>query len=106
MKRATLYCTITLLAAMCGLAGCAGSQTQESTGQFVDDSVLTTKVKTALIKDDKVDAVDIQVKTFKGDVQLSGFADSANEKVQAEDDAMRVEGVNEVKNDIRIKTAD
>lgn len=106
MKRATFYCTITVLAAMCGLAGCAGSATQESTGQFVDDSVLTTKVKTALIQDDQVNAVDIQVKTFKGDVQLSGFADSAGEKVRAENDAQRVEGVKEVKNDIRIKTSD
>jgi len=106
MNRITLYCAITLLTAMCGLAGCAGSQTQESTGQFVDDSVLTTKVKTALVKDDKVDAVDIQVQTFKGDVQLSGFADSADEKVRAESDAKRIDGVKEVKNDIRIKTAD
>lgn len=84
-------------------AGCAGTQSQQSTGEFVDDTVVTTKVKTALIRDDQVDAIDIQVKTFKGVVQLSGFADTRIERNRAFRIAERVEGVQRVQNDIRLK---
>jgi osmotically-inducible protein OsmY len=97
--------TVAVLAAAV-LPGCAGSATQESTGEFVDDSVVTTKVKTALIRDDKVDAADIQVKTFKGVVQLSGFANSSEQEARAVQVARTVEGVKKVENDIRLKATD
>ncbi|MES2354786.1 MAG: BON domain-containing protein [Pseudomonadota bacterium] len=83
--------------------GCAGSPTHESTGQYVDDATLTGKVKTALIKDDAVKARDINVETFKGVVQLSGFADSQAEINKAVEDARNVEGVQSVKNDLHLK---
>lgn len=88
------------------LPGCAGSETRESTGEFVDDSIVTTKVKTALIRDDKVNGADIQVKTFKGVVQLSGFADSSEQKARAVQVARTVDGVKKVENDIRLKATD
>ena len=88
------------------LAGCASTATRESTGEFVDDSVVTTKVKTALIRSDKVDAADIQVETFKGVVQLSGFANSPAEKMRAVQVAQKIEGVKKVENDIRLKATD
>lgn len=96
---------LTLVVVLCAaiLAGCAGSQTSQSTGEFVDDAVVTTKVKTALIQDSRVDALDIQIKTFKGVVQLSGFADTTEEKQRAETVARGVEGVRTVANDIRLK---
>lgn len=85
------------------LAGCAGTPSRQSTGEFVDDTVVTTKVKTALIRDDRVDALDIQVETFKGVVQLSGFADTQDERERADRLARRVAGVRRVENDIRLK---
>lgn len=84
-------------------AGCAGTESRQSTGEFVDDAAITTKVKTALVRDDRVDAIDVQIKTFKGVVQLSGFADSEQEKQRAGRLASRVAGVERVQNDIRIK---
>lgn len=87
-------------------AGCAGTGTEQSTGEYVDDTVLTTKVKAALAQDNQVDALDIQVETFKGVVQLSGFADSPEEQERAVQVATRVEGVKRVENDIRIKSSD
>ena len=105
MNNRAQYCVSLMLVCLLGLAGCAGSPTQESTGEYVDDSVVTTKVKTALIQDEQVDGGDIQVKTFKGVVQLGGFADSRSQSDRAMRIAERIEGVRDVKNDIRIKVA-
>lgn len=85
------------------LAGCAGSQTRESTGDVLDDSTITTKVKTALLGAPNVKGTQISVETFKGTVQLSGFADTAEAKRSAEDLAKKVNGVKSVKNDIIIR---
>lgn len=85
------------------LVGCAGSSTQESTGEYFDDSVITTKVKSAFASDDQVDALDIKVTTFKGTVQLSGFAKSRQEITRAVQLARNVEGVKAVKNNIQLK---
>jgi hyperosmotically inducible periplasmic protein len=101
--RRLLPVLLMLVGAAVMAAGCAGSQTQQSTGEFVDDTVLSTKVKTALVQDDEVDALDIKVKTFKRVVQLSGFADSESERQRAESIAARVDGVERVQNDVRIK---
>ena len=83
------------------LFGCAGTSTQESTGEYVDDSAITAKVKSAFVADKVVSALDIQVATFKGVVQLSGFASSQQEIDRAVALAREVPGVKSVKNDIR-----
>ena len=83
--------------------GCAGSPTKDSTGQYVDDTTITTKVKSALLGDDAVKSFEISVETFKGVVQLSGFVDTADQKSAAEHDAMAVAGVKDVKNNLTIK---
>ena len=84
-------------------AGCASSPTRESTGEYVDDSTITAKVKAALVKDPIVKALDVKVETFKGAVQLSGFVNTETEKTQAGSLAAAVRGVTAVKNDIVVK---
>lgn len=83
--------------------GCAATRTQQSTGEYVDDSTITVKVKAAFVKDEIVKALDVSVETFKGVVQLSGFVNTANEKYQAAYVAGTVDGVTEVKNNIVVK---
>lgn len=83
--------------------GCAATPTKESTGEFVDDSTITTKVKAAFIHDEIVKAFDVSVETFKGTVQLSGFVDTHEQKSRAGEVARGVNGVREVKNNITVK---
>lgn len=83
--------------------GCASTQKRESTGQYVDDSVITTKVKAAIFDEATLKMLQINVKTFKGVVQLSGFVDSAQSVKKAGEVAGRVEGVKEVKNNLVVK---
>lgn len=83
--------------------GCATTKTQESTGQYVDDTVITTKVKAAIFDESTLKTLQINVKTFKGVVQLSGFVDSAQSVAKAGEVAGRVAGVKEVKNDLVVK---
>ncbi len=85
------------------LAACAGSPTKESTGELIDDTAVTTKVKSRLIGDKDVSALDVRVETFKGTVQLSGFVGSEQERERAAELARSVDGVKEVKNDLRLK---
>jgi len=85
------------------LGGCAGSPTQESTGEYLDDSALTTKVKSTLLNDPQVSGLAINVETFKGEVQLSGFANTEAERQRAAALAKKVPGVLAVTNDIRLK---
>jgi len=100
-----------VLAALCvsgiGLvalsSGCAATPTKESTGEYVDDSTITAKVKAAFIHDDTVKAFDVSVETFKGVVQLSGFVDTSEQKHRAGDLAAGVRGVRDVKNNISVK---
>lgn len=92
------------LAAALALTACAESRTKESTGQYLDDSTITSKVKTALAQDPHASAFDISVETYKGTVQLSGFVDSESEKRRASQVAEGVSGVRSVKNDLRVKT--
>lgn len=83
--------------------GCAGSATQESTGEYITDSWITTKVKAALVDDPTVKATEVNVETFKGRVQLSGFVSNSAAIPQAARVARRIEGVTFVQNDIRLK---
>jgi len=83
--------------------GCASTPTRESTGEYVDDSAITAKVKTALIKDPIVSAFDVSVKTYKGMVQLSGFVNTPDQKNRAEEVARGVYGVTSVNNSLVVK---
>lgn len=83
--------------------GCAGSATQESTGEYIDDTWITTKVKASLVDDPDVKAREVNVETFKGVVQLSGFVESQEAMDQAVIIARSIEGVVSVKNDMTIK---
>ena len=83
--------------------GCASTQKHESTGQYVDDSVITTKVKAAIFNEETLKTMQISVKTYQGVVQLSGFVDSAQSVTTAGEVARRIEGVKEVKNDLVVK---
>ena len=85
------------------LGGCAGTSTQESTGELIDDSVITTKVKTALLTEEKVPGTTISVTTFRGRVQLAGYVKSPDERQRAEGIARSVPGVKTVTNQIEIK---
>lgn len=91
------------LTAFTGLVGCASSPTQESTGQYVDDTALTTRVKAAIFKDPSLKSAEINVETFKGAVQLSGFVNSQADIDRAAALAASVSGVRSVKNDMRLK---
>jgi hyperosmotically inducible protein len=100
----TRYLSASLLAIVCTLAlGCAGSPTQESTGEYFSDSWITTKVKAALIDDSLVKSSEVNVETFKGTVQLSGFVVSQAAMDQAVLLAGDVDGVTSVKNGMRLK---
>lgn len=87
-------------------AGCASTPTSESTGQYVDNSVLTGKVKTALAQENLGDLVAIKVKSYKGTVQLSGFVDSEDQVNQAGAIAAGVSGVDDVENSLQVKPAE
>lgn len=101
-----------MLAGALVVGGCAGTredaqgQPQGKTGQYVDDATVTAKVKTAIASDAGVrTAANVNVETFRGVVQLSGFADSDEQASRAVDAAKKVAGVRSVKNDIRIKSS-
>ena len=83
--------------------GCASTRTQEGAGEYVDDSVITTKVKAAILADSELKVFQINVETFKGVVQLSGFVNSTHSVTKAEDVARGVKGVTGVKNDLIVK---
>jgi osmotically-inducible protein OsmY len=83
--------------------GCASTRTHESTGQYVDDSTITTKVKAAIFEEPALKSLQINVKTYKGEVQLSGFVDSEHSATKAGEVARSVNGVVSVKNDLIVK---
>lgn len=87
------------------VSGCAATRTQESTGEYLDDAAITTKVKASLMGDPAVSGLAIGVETFKGIVQLSGFVDSRFVRERAAALASQSPGVRLVKNDIRLKIA-
>ncbi len=92
-----------MLLVMVVIAGCAATRTTESTGQYVDDSTITAKVKAAILEDPALKVFDISVETFKGTVQLSGFVNSAEVRSRAAVVAGGVSGVRSVKNDLLVK---
>jgi osmotically-inducible protein OsmY len=83
--------------------GCASTAKQEGTGEYVDDTVITTKVKAAILNEPTLKSAEINVETFKGVVQLSGFVTSQAAENKAIEVARTVGGVKSVKNDMRLK---
>jgi osmotically-inducible protein OsmY len=97
------YALLASVGVVAMIAGCAATPTQESAGEYLDNSLITAKVKTALINDENLHAGNISVATYKGKVQLSGFAASETDKRRAEVIAKDVEGVKSVTNGIEVK---
>ncbi len=104
MKNLTKYFSaLFMVFAIFSMVACSSTSKKESTGEYVDDAVITTKVKAALLNDPVVKGTEVQVETFKGVVQLSGFVKSQSEINAAVRLAGDVGGVKSVKNDIRLK---
>jgi len=97
------FAILSLIIVLASVWGCASTSTKEGTGEYVDDSVITTKVKTAIFNDSTLKVNEINVETFKGVVQLSGFVRSQADIDQAVRVARGVAGVKSVKNDMRVK---
>ncbi len=94
---------LVLLVVMTAFLGCASTRKQASVGEYVDDTVITTKVKAAIFDEPTLKTLQINVETFKGEVQLSGFVDSAQSVNKASEVARGVGGVKAVKNDLIVK---
>lgn len=90
-------------AALATMLGCTSSPTRETTGQYVDDAVITTRVKTAIFNEPTLKSAEINVETFKGAVQLSGFVSSRSNMLTAVNVARGVSGVTSVRDDMRLK---
>lgn len=92
-----------LAIALASVVGCASTSQNQGTGEYIDDAVITTKVKAALFDDPVTKAYEIKVETYNRVVQLSGFVSSQNEANRAVEVARGVNGVTSVKNDMRLK---
>ena len=103
MKPSKIFSAFLLFVVFAFFAGCASTSKQEGTGEDIDDTVITTKVKAAIMGDASLKATEINVETFKGVVQLSGFVISPADIDTAVDLARKVKGVTSVKNDMRLK---
>lgn len=101
LKNVSKFLSLTFFVVLLG--ACTTTRTEESTGQFIDNSAVTTKVKAAFLNDNLVKARVITVKTYKGVVQLSGFVNSHAEANRAANLARGIEGVKSVQNDLIIK---
>ncbi|MBK6957059.1 MAG: BON domain-containing protein [Nitrosomonas sp.] len=97
------FSTFFLIALMALLFGCASTSKQEGTGEYFDDTVVTTKVKAAILNEPSLKSAEINVETFKGVVQLSGFVNSQADINKAVEVVRKVNGVKSVKNDMRVK---
>jgi osmotically-inducible protein OsmY len=102
-KRNIVIRCFVLLMLIATVAACASTRTHESTGEYVDDSVITAKVKSLLTNDDFVKSFQISVETYKGIVQLSGFVNSQQAVDKAGQIARGVKGVQSVKNNLIVK---
>jgi osmotically-inducible protein OsmY len=88
---------------LASLLGCASTPTHEGTGEYVDDTVITTKVKAAVFDEPSLKSAEINVETFKGVVQLTGFVSSRADIDKAVEVARGVKGVTSVRNNMRLK---
>jgi osmotically-inducible protein OsmY len=104
MRKLKLITRVLLaLVLVLSVAGCAGNKVTESTGEYFDDSIVTTKVKSAFLADSRLRSMDITVNTFKGAVQLSGFVNSPDVVTRAVQVARTIKGVRVVNNSLVVK---
>jgi len=103
MRLANRFVTLVFAVLLASLLGCAGTSTKEGTGEYFDDTVITTKVKAAIFNEPSLKSAEINVETFKGAVQLSGFVSSPANISRAVEIARGVGGVTSVKNNMRLK---
>lgn len=103
MKNLKIVSTLIAALMLTTVVGCASTPKQESTGQYIDDTMITTEVKAAILKEPTLKVAEINVETFKGVVQLSGFVRSQDNIATAVSVARGVNGVKSVKNDMRLK---
>lgn len=103
MNMQTLGRLVLAIALTLFLAGCAGTATQSSTGEYIDDTLLTTHVKSVLLADPDVSGLSVKVESFRGVVQLSGFVKTVKERNRAVELARGIPGVRQVRNDILIR---
>ena len=103
MKKRNFVIHSLVLLMLITLGACASTRTHESTGEYVDDSVITTKVKSLLANDDFFKSFQISVETYKGTVQLSGFVNSRQAVDKAGQIARSVQGVKSIRNDLIVK---
>lgn len=103
MKLSNRFAVFFFSVLMLVVAGCASTSTQEGTGEYIDDTVITTKVKAAIFDEPSLKSAEINVETFKGVVQLGGFVSSSANISKAVELARGVKGVKSVKNDMRVK---
>jgi len=103
MRVSKTFATFMFAVLLASMLGCAATSKQEGTGEYFDDSVITTKVKAAIFNEPSLKSAEINVETFKGTVQLSGFVNSRADIDKAVEVARGVKGVTSVKNDMRVK---
>ena len=103
MKQLKHFSALLMTFALLFSLGCAATATKESTGEYIDDSVITTRIKEAIFREPTLKSSEINVETFKGVVQLSGFVSSKPDMDKAVEIARAVKGVQSVKNDMRSK---
>ena len=103
MKSFKRISALIIAATLATMLGCASTATSEGTGEYVDDSVITTKVKAAIFNEPTLKSNEINVETFKGRVQLSGFVSTSANIAKAVSVANAVNGVKSVKDDMRLK---
>lgn len=101
-RNIVIHCLV-LIMLIATFAACAATRTHESTGAYVDDSVITTKVKSLLAQDDFLKSFQVSVETYQGTVQLSGFVDSQKAVDKAGEIVRSVKGVKSVKNNLIVK---
>jgi osmotically-inducible protein OsmY len=103
VKRHRILGFLVCITMVVAFMACASTPTRESSGQYVDDSTITTKVKAAILNEPSLKVFQINVETFKGEVQLSGFVDSSQSVKRAGEVARGVNGVKSVKNSLIVK---
>lgn len=103
MKQLKFVSVLIIAMMLTAVVGCASTSTKEGTGEYVDDTMITTKVKTAIFNEPTLKSAEINVETFKGVVQLTGFVSTQANINKAVDLARGVKGVTSVKNSMRLK---
>lgn len=103
LRRCSVALTLAVTMSTAMVAGCSSTPSQQSTGQAIDDGVITAKVKAKLIEDPVTKAHEIKVETFKGIVQLSGFVETTQARSRALQVAREVDGVKQVKDAMEIR---